>query len=66
VEKGKELDCLGVFLSGAGPTIMAIIKSTDKRFMSDMQRFIDTLKDKWTLKELHIDSQGTVISKAHK
>ena len=66
VDKIKDLDCLGVFLSGAGPTIMAIIKSTDKRFMSDMQSFMDTLKDKWTLKELHIDNQGTTVLKACK
>jgi homoserine kinase len=66
VDKIKDLDYLGVFLSGAGPTIMVIIKSTDTNFMSDMQSFMDTLKDKWTLKELHIDNQGTVISKACK
>lgn len=66
VDKIKDLDCLGVFLSGAGPTIMAIIKSTDTSFMSDMRSFMDTLKDKWTLKELHIDNQGTVISKTCK
>lgn len=66
VAKSKELECLGVFLSGAGPTIMTIIKSADKCFTSDMQHFLDTLKDKWTVRELHIDNQGTVISKAHK
>lgn len=66
VQKSKDLDCLGVFLSGAGPTIMAIIKGTDKHFTSDMQHFLDTLEDKWTVRELHIDNQGTVISKAHK
>ena len=66
VEKSKELDCLGVFLSGAGPTIMVITKSTDKRFLYNMQSFLDKLKDKWTVKELNIDHQGTVISKACK
>jgi homoserine kinase len=66
VQRSKDLDCLGVFLSGAGPTIMAIIKSTDKRFISNMQSFLDTLNDKWIVKELNIDHQGTVISKAYK
>jgi homoserine kinase len=66
VDKIKDLDCLGVFLSGAGPTIMAIIKSTDQNFISDIQGFLDTLKDKWTVKRLHIDNQGTVVSKAYK
>lgn len=66
VQKSKELECLGVFLSGAGPTIMAIIKSTDKSFISNMQRFLDTLKDKWIVKKLNIDNQGTVVSKVCK
>lgn len=66
VDKVKDLDCLGVFLSGAGPTIMAIIKNTDISFISNMKSFLDSVKDKWTLKELNIDNQGTVISKAHK
>jgi homoserine kinase len=66
VQRSKDLDCLGVFLSGAGPTIMAIIKSTDKSFIYNLQRFLDTLNDKWVVKELNIDHQGTVVSKAYK
>jgi homoserine kinase len=66
MQKSKELDCLGIFLSGAGPTIMAIIKNTDQSFVSGIQSFLDTLKDKWIVKELHIDYEGTVISKACK
>jgi homoserine kinase len=66
MQKSKELDCLGIFLSGAGPTIMAIIKSNDQRFTIDMQRFLDTLECKWTVKELCIDHQGTIITKACK
>ena len=66
VQKSKELDCLGVFLSGAGPTIMAIIKSEDKSFTSDMQSFVDTLNNKWIIKELNIDDRGIIISKACK
>lgn len=65
VGKARNLDCLGVFLSGAGPTIMTILSKENDAFTEQMQSFVDTLVDKWTVKELNIDHHGIVITRTH-
>ncbi|WP_411681090.1 homoserine kinase [Clostridium thailandense] len=58
----ERLNCLGVFLSGAGPTIMVMIREEDNEFCKNIQKFLDGLKNNWEAKELRIDSVGTVVN----
>jgi homoserine kinase len=66
LQKSKELGCLGVFLSGAGPTIMVLLQKENNEFSTKMQGFLDTLENKWQIKELNIDYQGILITKTQK
>lgn len=60
VKKSKELNSLGVFLSGAGPTIMTILSTSDNEFKYEMDIFLKNLNKKWTIKELVVDREGAV------
>ena len=62
-EKALSLDALGVYLSGAGPTIMAIVSEDNLNFKENIIRFIQKLNNKWTVKELSICTEGTTIYK---
>lgn len=55
------LNPYGVFLSGAGPTIMNILREDDKEFSKDMENFLSGLKDKWIIKELKPYNEGAVV-----
>ncbi|APF28677.1 homoserine kinase [Clostridium sporogenes] len=58
----EKLNSLGVFLSGAGPTIMVMIKEEENYFSKNIKVFLDTLKNKWEVRELKIDNIGTIIN----
>jgi homoserine kinase len=58
----ERLNCLGVFLSGAGPTIMVMLRKEEEDFYKEIQKLLDKLKNKWLVKELSIDSEGTVVN----
>ncbi|KIN80853.1 homoserine kinase [Clostridium botulinum] len=58
----EKLNSLGVFLSGAGPTIMVMLKEEDKDFSKNIKSFLETLKNKWEVRELKIDKLGTVVN----
>ena len=51
---------LGVYLSGAGPTIMAIIKASDKDFHAGISRILNKKMNNWHLKILEADNIGAV------
>lgn len=57
----ERLNCLGVFLSGAGPTIMVMLREEDNDFSKEIQKFLDNLQSKWLAKELKMDKVGTVV-----
>lgn len=58
----EKLNSLGVFLSGAGPTIMVMIREEENYFSKNIKVFLDTLKNKWEVRELKIDNIGTIIN----
>lgn len=62
-EQCEKLNCLGVFLSGAGPTIMVMLKEEDNDFSKNIQKFLNTLKSKWIVKELKIEDQGVIVNR---
>ena len=51
---------IGTFLSGAGPTIMAITHDKDVDFKKDIGKQLNLLDNKWTMKELFIDFEGAI------
>lgn len=57
----NKLNCLATFLSGAGPTIMVMIERENDNFVEGIQKFLDTLSDRWVAREVEIDNLGAVI-----
>lgn len=62
-EQCEKLNCLGVFLSGAGPTIMVMLKEEDNDFSKNIQKFLNNLESKWAVKELKIENQGVIVNR---
>lgn len=52
----------GVFLSGAGPTIMVLAEETNMLFFSKMSSYLSTLENNWTIMELSICNEGITIT----
>lgn len=65
-KKCSELNSLGVFLSGAGPTIMVIINNKNVDIIENLKGYLDTLKDRWKVKKLNIDYKGAAVIKEEK
>ena len=61
--KSYELGALGCYLSGAGPTIMAIIDEKDERFGNKLKQFLNDENLQWDILELSLDSEGATIIK---
>lgn len=59
--KCKNLNCLSVFLSGSGPSIMVILREEDNNFSKNIESFLNNFKDKWTVKELRPDFKGAIV-----
>ena len=52
---------LGTFLSGAGPTIMNIIRVEDTNFSGNISKYLIGLEDYWSVLDLSIDNTGVQI-----
>lgn len=61
IDKCYKLGCLGAYISGAGPTLMAIVQSDDKDFKSEIKEYLNFNNYNWDVKELYLDLQGTTI-----
>ena len=61
--KTLELNVFACFLSGAGPTLMAIISKDDFVFVNEISKFISDNDINWDIKELTIDKDGAKILK---
>lgn len=60
-EKSKELGALGEFISGAGPTLITWVDKNEESYKRELQKYLDTLDDKWEIKDLTINTTGTII-----
>lgn len=56
-----EFNALACFLSGAGPTLMAIIDEGDNVFVEKISLYIEENKLNWGIHELTTDKQGAII-----
>lgn len=52
---------LGVYLSGAGPTVMAIIKEENRDFLPNVSRVLSEKMKNWHLEILKGDNQGATV-----
>ncbi|MCK4258249.1 MAG: homoserine kinase [Halanaerobiales bacterium] len=64
IKECENLNSLGVYLSGAGPTIMAILDEKDDMFYRYIGQFLSKLNNRWEVKELLIDYEGAVVKKS--
>ena len=60
-EKSKELGALGEVISGAGPTLITWVDKNEESYKKELQKYLDTLDDKWEIKDLTINTTGTII-----
>lgn len=65
VEECNRLSSLCVFLSGAGPTIMAVLKEEDSAFQKHMEAYLLKLENRWVIKELRSDFDGAFVTSTH-
>ena len=61
--KSLELGAFSCFLSGAGPTLIAIVDNKDISFVSNFTNFMKEQNINWDIKELKIDKHGAKILK---
>jgi len=61
--KVEELNGLGAYLSGAGPTIMCLVNETDKDFVRKMGLYLKETRKNWRIMELKMDLAGSQIMK---
>lgn len=61
--KALELGAFSCFLSGAGPTLMAIVDKEDMNFISKIKKFMIEQNINWDIRDLTIDKHGAKILK---
>ena len=54
----KDEHVLGCYLSGAGPTIMAVIRESDKKGVVRMKEELGHLLNDWQVEKLELDMRG--------
>lgn len=59
--KSYEFGALGCYLSGAGPTIMALIDENNERFSNKLGEFLREEGLEWNILELSLDDAGATI-----
>jgi homoserine kinase len=62
ISQVKNQDYMAVFISGAGPSIMAILRENDNSFMDNISNYFKNNNLPWSLKELKPEPSGSVIA----
>lgn len=60
INEAKKHGAKGAFLSGAGPTLMAVIKNVVS-FRKEMVEYLDTLEHNWQVQMLQADKDGARV-----
>lgn len=55
------MGALGVYLSGAGPTVIAIMQGDTRKFETKLNDFLAKKMDNWHLHMLKADNEGAVV-----
>lgn len=64
IQKSNSLNCIGSFLSGAGPTILVIIRKDDNCFCKNIKQYLEKFSTKYCVKELSQDLVGARVEKS--
>jgi len=60
--KSLEFGARGCYISGAGPTLMAVVDSEHNKFCDDMGKYIvENLKTSWTIVLLNVNKKGAEV-----
>lgn len=54
----KRIGFDGLFISGAGPTLMGVLAQPDDGKARALEAFLETLEDRWAMRPIAIDGQG--------
>ncbi len=57
----EQTDAVCVYISGAGPTIVAMVIDDDDAFGKQMARFVSGLDLTWTIRKMHVQRQGAQL-----
>lgn len=61
-QKSYELNAYAVYVSGAGPTMMALVDGADESFAPSLRSYLGGLSlDGWKIRELSIDNVGAIV-----
>jgi len=60
-EKMRELEFDGLFISGAGPTLMGVLSESDDKKVDDLKEFLTSMENIWKLEPVGIDREGVRI-----
>ena len=63
LEAATGLGALGAYISGAGPSIIAIVDSTDRTYLSRAEIYCAAHLPKWRVMLLRCDERGVVVSR---
>lgn len=64
MNKSYEMGALGTYLSGAGPTIMSIVRDNDYEFSKEIKKYLKSINYNWKVLELRVDFTGARVFKA--
>lgn len=57
----EKTDAVSVYISGAGPTIVAVVIDDDNAFLRQIESFTAGLETAWTVRRLHLHHQGAKV-----
>ena len=57
----EKTDAVSVYISGAGPTIVAVVIDDDNAFLRQIESFTSVLDTAWTVRRLHLHHQGAKV-----
>lgn len=60
IEQAKKCGAKGTFLSGAGPTIIAVVKNVVS-FRKEMVNYLEKLDEKWQIQMIQADKEGAKV-----
>lgn len=60
LDKARSCGAKGTFLSGAGPTLLAVIKNVVD-FRREMVNYLGTLEENWQVQMLQADNEGAKV-----